>query len=1187
MLRRLKFRHRIAELVTLAAVALLTVTLVAIVMGRRSEREISGVENRYLPLLELDRDLKALFASIPRTLESAAATAEEDQLLEADELRNQFVLKLGGGQQAIAANGGDAAILLREFRAYYDSARELTARLIGAEDPQPLAAKVAAMRSAQQTFAGHLEQATTPDRARVGAAFAAARKAQRDAIVIDFVVAVVAFSLMMFLSFNIVRSAVKSLQAVSQGMDRLAQGDFGQEIHVESKDEFGELAARANQTAVRLREYREEERREDWIKSGVGNLAAETTGDLDPVTLGRKSLGFLAKLLGAPLGVAYAGDESGGFRLLESYGASDAAPVPRAFRADEAMIGQAARDDDVRVLSDVPAGYLTVRSALGEMPPRHIVIVPFGHEGRTMGVLELGLLEPPGAQTLELLRRTRSVLGVAFRVAESRARAQALLEETQRQSEELRDAYDTLERRNQTLQESEERLQAQQEELRQTNEELEEQTTALESQRVTVLKKNDELVAAQQQLEEKATELARASRYKSEFLANMSHELRTPLNSIMILSKILGDNEARPETEKVEFANVIHKSGEELLALINDVLDLAKVESGKQDLAVEQLVVADLVAYVRRMFQPVASDKGLTLEVLAEDGIPALVRTDRARLEQILKNLLSNAIKFTAQGRVSVRLYTPEPGKLPTTNGVAAHDALAIAVSDTGIGIPADKQAWIFEAFAQADGGTSRKYGGTGLGLAIAKQLAQRLGGDLQLESEVDKGSTFYLYLPVAGPPEKPSTQPRPAQDTAAPRPVRATSPSRPPPTVADDRNVVVPGDACLLLIEDDATFAEIVLRLVRESGFKGLVATTGHAGLELARRHKPSGIVLDIGLPDMDGWSVMERLKQDRGTREIPVHFITAGDDRARAQKMGAVGFLNKPVDAEQIRSAVRALESSAGAALRKVLVVESDPAMRDFLCEQLKGSNGETGVASVSTPDEALERLASDAIGCVVLDLALPGKQDGFDLLARIRGDERTVGTPVIVHTALTLTPEELMRLEVTEQALVILQGERSVERVLEETRLFLHRVRSGLSEQRQRMTQVVHNQETQLKGKTVLIVDDDMRNVYSLSSALRAKDLRVITAADGQEAIDELNSHPETNVVLMDVMMPRMDGHEATRRIREEPRFHKLPIIALTAKTMPGERKKCLDAGANDYVPKPVDLDRLLALLRVWLS
>jgi len=693
----------------------------------------------------------------------------------------------------------------------------------------------------------------------------------------------------------------------------------------------------------------------------------------------------------------------------------------------------------------------------------------------------------------------------------------------------------------------------------------------------------------------------------------------------MILSKILGDGDERPEAEKLEFAKVIHKSGEELLALINDVLDLAKVEAGKQELSVDTVELHDVAAYVRRMFGPMAKDRGLELRVEVDEGVARRVRTDPARLEQILKNLVSNAIKFTAAGSVVVRLYAPAPGEWrpEVVEGGEGGDgggegggkgAFAISVADTGIGIPAEKQAWIFEAFAQADGGTSRKYGGTGLGLTIARQLAQRLGGDLRVKSEVGKGSSFHVYLPVAGPSVREAaaeagTGVRARRTTGAGAASgagaagalsgAASAAGLAEQTVTDDRHVIVPGDACLLVIEDDARFAEIVLRLVREAGFKGLVATNGHGGLELARRHKPSGIVLDVGLPDMDGWSVMERLKQERSTREIPVHFITAGDDSARAERLGAVGFLAKPVDLGQVRSALRALEASAGASLHKVLVVAQDVDMRNSLRQQLAGGggNGSNGsgagseanveAVGVGTVAEALERLANDTIGCVVLDLSLPEKQDGFDLLARIRGDDRTAAIPVIVHTGLALTPEEVLRLEVTEQALVILQGERSLERVLEETRLFLHRVRTGLPEQRQRMTQLVHNHELQLKGKTVLVVDDDMRNVYSLSSALRAKDLRVITAADGQEALDELSAHPETNVVLMDVMMPRMDGHEATRRIRSEPRFAKLPIIALTAKTMPGERKKCLDAGANDYVPKPVDMDRLLALLRVWLS
>ncbi|HEV7557852.1 MAG TPA: response regulator, partial [Kofleriaceae bacterium] len=654
-------------------------------------------------------------------------------------------------------------------------------------------------------------------------------------------------------------------------------------------------------------------------------------------------------------------------------------------------------------------------------------------------------------------------------------------------------------------------------------------------------------------------------RYKSEFLANMSHELRTPLNSIMILSKILADNdERRLDDKQVEFAGLIHKSGEELLALINDVLDLAKVEAGKQSLVCAPMATAAIVDYVRRMFEPLAIQKQLGFEVTAATDVPDEIRTDWKRLSQIVKNLVANAFKFTERGRVTVRIDRAE--------SIADRPAIAIAVTDTGIGIAPDKHARIFEAFAQIEGGTSRKYGGTGLGLTIARDLANNLGGDLTVGSELGRGSTFRVTLPVDGPPSDP--QARRVEPPALQLPSLAA--------IADDRDGLVDGETCVLVIEDDVAFATVVSHLVREASMKVVVAQRGRIGIDLARRYRPSGIILDVGLPDLDGWAVMEALRSDPTTREIPVHFITASKDADRAMRLGAVGFSTKPVDAAQVRSALHALDRASRVGVRRVLLVEVDDASRESLRSLLAG--GALEVEAVATPKEALARLAVGAYGCIVTNLALPDKSRGFELLASVRAEPATASIPIVVHTSEQLDVDEIRRLEADDGVIVVLEGERAKERVLDETRMFVERVRAETPVRGPAPNEAVL---AALDGKTVLVVDDDMRNVYSLSSALRAKNLTVLTAADGQEALDELDRHPDTDVVLMDVMMPRMDGHEATRRIRVQTRFRDLPIIALTAKTMPGEREKCIDAGANDYVPKPVDVSRLLALLRVWLA
>jgi signal transduction histidine kinase/CheY-like chemotaxis protein/HAMP domain-containing protein len=1145
-----KFRHRVAALVGLAAAALLITLTASLLLGWRSERQVSEVELRYVPLLELNRDLTALFTSITRTLADAAAAAEEGSLVEADRLRDEFVRRVEGGRAAIASNGGDADQLLADVTAYYTLAREVSAALIADDGGDALPGKVERMHAAQAQAAARLDAATTPDRPRLAKAFASARRTQRISAVVELSVAVLALVVMLLLSWAIVRRATGSLRGLSEGMERLARGDFSQEIHVVTRDEFGDVADQGNQAARRLREYRDQSEREDWIKTGIAGLATEIAGHGDPRTLARQAMAYLARLTGAAVAVVYVGNRGGRFTLETSQGCAPPGP-PHEFSLGETQLGQAAQSDEVRLVT-TGGDHARIRTASTDAAPAEVVIVPIGHERSVMAVIELAFATPAPPHHVELLRRARRPLGLAFRVAEGQERTHALLEETQRQSEELREAYDTVEARNRTLQESEAQLQAQQEELRHANEELAQQAAELEAQRAAVQRKNVELESAHRLLEEKAAELTRTGRYKSEFLANMSHELRTPLNSIMILSQILGDNESGSlDAQSIEFAQIIHKSGEELLTLINDVLDLSKVEAGREQVTVEELPVAEITGYVQRMFSAIAADKGLALEVTAGADVPAVIRTDRTKLTQILKNLVSNALKFTARGRVAVAVEA------------RGGDRVAVRVSDTGIGIAPDKQQWVFEAFAQAEGGTSRAYGGTGLGLSIARKLATLLGGQLTLDSELGRGSTFELVLPVAGP-------------GAAPVAV-AEPPAAPPalaPLVEDDRAAITPGDPCLLVIEDNPGFAQLVLGLIREAGFKGLVATTGADGVALAERHRPTGIVLDLGLPDIDGWSILERLQKAGGDREIPVHVMTASDDAARATHLGAIGFSSKPVSAGQIRGALRRLQSAARGPLQHVLVVDGDPAARAAAQAQLAGDGVE--VEAVSSADEAMARLAAGGVGGVVQDLAIPDRDAGFALLGRAR----ELGVPVIVHTGLALTAAEIERVEAG-QATLILQGERSPERVLEETRLFLHHVRTL-----QAAAPVAPVADRGLDGKRVLIVDDDMRNVYSLSSALRARHLDVYTASDGHEALAELDAHPDVDAVLMDVMMPHMDGHEATRRIRAQPRFRELPIIALTAKTMADDRAACLGAGASDFVAKPVDVDRLLALLRVWL-
>jgi CheY-like chemotaxis protein/signal transduction histidine kinase/HAMP domain-containing protein len=1147
MLERLRFRYKVLLLVAPALTGLLVVTAVALLLNRRAESQLARVEDTYLPLLELDRDLERLFVEIQRALEGAAAAKEDSELRRADELRQQFVDRLQNARAALAANGGDAGSLRQDLGDYYRTARDVTTRLMNGQAGEALVERMEEMRTRHDRLSTRLETEATPDRIRMAAAFRAARQSHQQSLVLDLVVALVALLVAAILSWRIIGTTVRSLQEVQAGVERLARGDFSQEIRVPSQDELGELARQSNETAAQLRTYRERSNHEDWVKTGLTGLGTELFGEQAAAELGNRALAYLVRYLQVPVAALYLIDEEGKLRLQATHGCARPESAPPAFGPGEGILGQALSDGELRVLDQLPDGQLVIRTALVEGTPRQILVAPFAHEDRVLGVFELGSLGPLSESQLELVRRARAALGVTFAVAKSRRRQQELLERTQRQAEEL---------------------QAQQEELRQTNDELAQQGRALEIERQAVMDKNAALEKAQLMLQEKADEVSRSSRYKSEFLANMSHELRTPLNGIMVLSQMLAENAGANLTDKqVEFAQVINKSGQELLHLINEILDLSKIESGHQDLVREPVSPGELASYLKGMWSPIAARKGLLYSVEIDHGLPPQLHTDRMRVEQILKNLLSNAVKFTERGNVEVKLRRAPAAELPAR----ARDVpgfLAVSVTDTGPGVPRDKQQWIFEAFAQVDGGTSRKYGGTGLGLAIAKQLANRLGGDLCVQSDGSSGSTFTLYLPLGGPETLPTRAPAPA-----------AAPAR------DDRESVTPGEPCLLIIDDDRTFAALVLAMAREAGFKGLVADGGEAGLALARRHRPSGIILDVGLPDMDGWSVMERLRADPVTRSIPVHFVTAAEGADRARTLGAVGFLSKPPDTDQLRNAIASLERSAGVRLRKVLMVEDDPALRAALSTLIASRDIE--VVAVDSSDQAFDQLCAEPFGCVVLDLGLPDKQTGLNLLARLRADERTAELPIIVHTGFPLSAEEVLDLEKQPRTMVVIKGERSPQRLKEEVRLFLHRVRRDLPRQRQDLTESVHNPDPGLQGKRILIVDDDMRNVYSLSAFLRGKGLQVEVAADGKAALEKLSAASGIELVLMDIMMPGMDGYETIRRIRDQPAHGKLPIIALTAKAMPGDRQKCLDAGASDYVAKPIDVQRFMTTLRVWLS
>lgn len=991
------------------------------------------------------------------------------------------------------------------------------------------------------------------------------------------------------------------IQEVAGVTEQIANNDLQVEITPKSDhDVLGyalvHMVTNLRETQALIQQSVAEVERQNWLATGEAELSNVMHGEQNLPTLGRNVITYLANYVQAQVGAIYVLKDDKCLHLVGSYAYTIRKGNRQTVLLGEGLIGQAALEQHPIVFVDVPADYLPVSSGLGETQPREIIVVPFLYEGHIKGVFELGSVHPFTPLQRSFLDKSTENIAIAIHSAQVRQKMQVLLEETQQQAEELQAQQEELQHTNQelaeqaeSLRQSEEELQAQQEELRQTNEELAERTRALERQQKMLQEKNFELENARHLVEEKARELSVTSKYKSEFLANMSHELRTPLNSLLILSKLLMENKETNLTAKqVEFARTIHAAGTELLELINEVLDLSKVEAGKMALNIEAMSLKALGGYIEQNFLHLAEKKGLKLVVTFADHIPDTIRTDRQRVEQIIKNLLSNAVKFTEHGQVQVHFSCP-----PVRHGESAR-MLAIAVSDTGIGIPKDKQQVIFDAFQQVDGTTSRKYGGTGLGLSIVREFSRLLGGEIQVESEIGQGSTFTLVLPEEF-RETESEPPLPVQAPAARRPAEPVRASILPPEptitlpvtnvndIRDDRHEpVLPTDKVLLIIEDDTKFAKILFDLARERGFKALIAGDGAAGLQLAYQYLPSAILLDVGLPGMDGWMVMEKLKANPETRHLPVHFISAQDQTHQALQMGAIGYLTKPVTLEQLHSAFRTVEEMISKHLKHLLIVENDEIMRLSMVELLGGRDVE--ITTAHSGEEAVQLLGSIRFDCMVLDLGLE-EMSGLELLEHMAHDGQFAHLPVIVYTARELTKEEETRLKQYTESIII-KGAKSQDRLLDEVTLFLHRVEADLPEVQRKKLQRLHNKEAVLNGKTVLLVDDDMRNVFALSHVFEGKGIRVLVAEHGKEGLEMLSQHPEINVILMDMMMPEMDGYETISAIRSQPQYHALPIIALTAKAMKGDRQRCIDAGASDYLAKPVDPDKLLSLLRVWL-
>lgn len=1043
------------------------------------------------------------------------------------------------------------------------------------------------------------------------------------------------------LGYLIARATAKPLSRVLQNTtiaaERISQGDLDVSLIVEQKDELGDMATAFNQMiayqqgmaqiagklaegqldvvitpqseqdtlgkafqymAQRLRQLVNANEMQIWLANGRSELNDTMRGQPELIPMLQQVISYLCQYIEAQVGAIYLAQEDA-FHLMGSYAFSQRKNLSNQYKLGEGLVGQAALEKDLILISNIPNDYIKVQSGLGETTPTQILVLPFLHENKVLGVLEIGTLSPFTESQITFLKNISENIAIAIHSANAREQVVTLLEQTQKQAEELQVQQEELRVTNEELSEqtnrlraSEEGLRKQQAELEATNAELEENTVALEEKQASIDQQNQKLRQATTELERKAEELALASKYKSEFLANMSHELRTPLNSLLILAHMLSKNEEKNLTpEQVESIQVIHNGGQDLLSLINEILDLAKVESGKIQFQLETIIVPDIVKGLYDQFVPIAQQKELDFSWQIEPNVPEAIETDLKRFKQILKNLLGNALKFTETGGVSLTVSHVSKSHLPNNvrATVTEKEFIAFAIQDSGIGITPEQQPIIFEAFQQADGGINRKFGGTGLGLSISRELAQNLGGGIGLTSVPNQGSTFTLYLPTNA-PATPSIMTQPAKKIDKNTPLFAPKPTTTPtkPTKQnkfnDDRAQITAQDKTLLVIEDDPNFARVLYNFSHKKGFQCLLTDSGEEGIQLAEQYLPKGIILDLNLPTMSGWEILELLKKSSTTRHIPVHIMSVYDTNSmNAHKRGAIGYITKPVSQIDLDQSFATIEGFIDRKISKLLLVEDDDTLRLSVKKLLAGED--VHIIEAKTGQQALNTLQEQHVDCMILDLSLPDIS-GFEVLQKLnQQDGPYYKCPVIVYTGQELSREE------SEQIMqyadnIIIKGVKSPERLLDETALFLHRVISDLPQEQQETIRQLYHKETHLEGKRILVVDDDMRNSFALSKLLSEWGIHVNMARNGQKALEVLAEQDGIDLILMDIMMPVMDGLETTRRIRQNPQFSNLPILALTAKAMKGDREACITAGANDYLSKPIDVDRLFSMLRVWL-
>ncbi|MBQ0755387.1 MAG: response regulator [Gammaproteobacteria bacterium] len=1194
--------------------------LYSYVVAESSIADLVQIEQKDFVLLEAASQNNIALFSARDALVRAMTSADQEALSDAVRLAAQSVQNMEAMVTVDPELEEDVQALTHAFEAYFDAGQEFaSAQMAGKLSEDQFYDGLANVSQLRDQFERMQEDFQDARYETFYDHLSGTRESTIQTRFIGLGVVSLAILLLAFITLRVTRSIVRPLSYAVTVAGNIADGDWDRDIEVTSRDETGRLLRAIRQMRDALKSRRDEDQREERKKSRIAELNDRMRGDMSLQQLGNNMLTHLVPALDAQVGAFYVyNSETQKLVLNSSYAMQRRRNIANEFSLGESLVGQCAMEQKQILLERVPEDYVVISSATGSAVPRNIVVTPIVHEDELKGVLEIGAFRDFESDDLAMLEEGVHAVAIAVHTSESRVKLATMLAQTQQQAdalvaqkqelstvnedleeqamelaasesrlqqqqEELRAINEELEAQAQALRASEESLQAQQEELRVTNEELEAQANVLAQQKSDVSQKNKELEILKGDLEEKIRELELSSKYKSEFLSTMSHELRTPLNSILILSNALSQNKKGNLNDKqIEHAQVIHGAGSDLLSLINDILDISKIEEGKMDVIIDDLEMNELADHFRKHFAHIAENSGLYFKVELGENLPPRLFTDRQRMEQIIKNLLSNAMKFTENGGVTLRFDMPTADEMPNRN-LLAGQTMRLSVIDTGIGIAEDKQKLIFEAFQQADGTTSRKYGGTGLGLTISRELSRLLGGDIGIASDgAGQGSSFMLFLPIGSADQVYQDDQSPAGAPFGQASLEQTLASVSTQAGAAPEDGFVVREKAVLIIEDDAGFAGVLQELSADYGLEGHVCEDGESGLEYARAYRPSAIILDIGLPGMDGWAVMDSLKADPRTKDIPVHFLSGKDERQKALSLGAIDFLTKPVNTEQMADAFAKIEKAIEKNVRRMLVVEDSEIQHESIRELFDQKGVE--ITSVHTGAEAISALDTQVFDCMILDLTLPD-MTGFELLEILNGNKEYNSVPVIIYTGKELSRDEEAQLRKYADR-IILKTERSSERLLNEASLFLHWLETTMPSHSAAAKDAIEHRDDVFEGKSLLLVDDDMRNIYALSAQLEELSFNITIANNGREALDLLDENPDIDIVLMDIMMPEMDGYEAMAKIREQSRFQKLPILALTAKAMKDDRSKCIEAGANDYCSKPIDMSKLTSLMRIWL-